>query len=110
MAYKILSDPTKREYDKNSVDGVDKVFWTPRSISARWIASTLVASMISSLGVNIKTAVPMKVLESVRSGKVAIAVDVGCKLRRGERSDVGSVPSGTTCDRRRREPDVAGGG
>ena len=44
-------------------------------------SNTLVASMIRSLGVNIKTAVPMKVLESVRRGKVAIArVDVGCKL------------------------------
>ena len=84
VAYKILSDPTKREeYDKNGVDGVDKVdiLDTEIDISEVGFANTLVASMISSLGVNIKTAVPMKVLESVRSGKVAIArVDVGCKL------------------------------
>lgn len=84
VAYKILSDPTKRaEYDAHGVDGIDKtdILDTEIDISEAGFANTLMASMISSLGVNIKTAVPMKVLEAVRSGAVAIAsAQVGCKM------------------------------
>lgn len=92
LAHKILSDPKSRAaYDKGGVDAVHApdVLDAEIDISEAGFGSTLAASMLSSLGVNIKTAVPMKVLETVRAGKVAIAhIDFGQKVsesvRKGE--------------------------
>ena len=92
LAYKILSDPESRQaYDRGGCEAVHApdVMDAEIDFSEAGFGSTLMASMISSLGVNIKTAVPVKVLESVRRGVVAISrAEVGCKVsesvRKGE--------------------------
>ena len=95
MAYKILGDAERRAaYDASGgVEGEDArdALETEIDISEVGFANTLVASVISSLGVNIKTAVPVKALEAVRRGETTggvVDATVGCKLsesaRKGE--------------------------
>ena len=95
MAYKILGDAERRAaYDASGgVEGEDArdALETEIDISEVGFANTLVASVISSLGVNIKTAVPVKALEAVRRGETTggvVDATMGCKLsesaRKGE--------------------------
>jgi len=82
MAYAILSDPTRRrEFDLSGEVDKKDILDQEIDISEASFANTLVASMISSLGVTIKTAVPIKALEAVRAGAIAITdVVMPCKL------------------------------
>jgi|Transcript_1251 curved DNA-binding protein CbpA len=82
IAYAILSDPVRRrEYDTSGEVDKKDILEQEIDISEASFASTLAASMISSLGVTIRTAVPIKALEAVRSGAVQVTdVTMPCKV------------------------------
>ena len=82
IAYAVLSDPVRRrEYDTSGEVDKKDILEQEIDISEAGFASTLAASMISSLGVTIRTAVPIKALEAVRSGSVPVTdVTMPCKV------------------------------